>query len=178
MPTTPIHGLAAEFETPEAIVRAARAAHDAGYRRMDAYTPYPMEALADALHYHRTHVPAVMFVGGLVGGIVGYLMQYYLMAVDYPINVGGRPLHSWPAFIPVTFEMTILFSALSGVFGMLGLCGLPMPYHPLFHLPRFARASQDRFFLCIEAVDPNFDRERTRRFLEELGPCAVDEVPT
>lgn len=172
-----IHGLAAEFETPEAIIHAVRTAHDAGYRRMDAYTPYPMEELADALQFHRTRVPMIMFLGGLVGCLSGYLMQYYLMAVDYPLNVGGRPLHSWPAFIPVTFEMTILISALAGVLGMLGLCGLPMPYHPLFHLPYFARASQDRFFLCIEATDPSFDRERTRHFLENLGPCAVDEVP-
>jgi hypothetical protein len=175
--STPLYGLVAEFATPEAIARAVRAAYDAGYRRMDAFTPYPMEELAGALHYHKTHVPAVMFIGGLVGGIGGYLMQYYLMAVDYPINVGGRPLHSWPAFIPVTFEMTILISALSGVLGLLGLCGLPMPYHPLFNVPGFVRASQDRFFLCIEAKDARFDGAETRRFLESLQPCAVEEVP-
>lgn len=174
---TRLYGLLAEFATPEALVHGVRAAHDAGYRRMDAFSPYPMEELADALHYHKTRVPMVMFLGGLVGCISGYLMQYYLMAVDYPINVGGRPLNSWPAYIPVTFEMTILLSALAGVFGLLGLCGLPMPYHPLFHVERFARASQDRFFLCIEAKDGRFDLEDTRRFLQTLEPCAIDEVP-
>jgi hypothetical protein len=119
----------------------------------------------------------VMFLGGLAGGIGGFFMQYYLAVVDYPLNVGGRPLNSWPSWIPVTFELTVLISALAGTFGLLALCGLPMPYHALFNVPRFARASQDRFFLCIESIDPRFDAGVTRRFLEEQGAQAVFEVP-
>jgi hypothetical protein len=173
-----IYGLLAEFADPTALVHAVRQAHAAGYRRMDAYTPFPVEGLSDALGFRRTRVPLVILLGGLAGGVGGYLMEYWCNVVDYPINVAGRPLHSWPSFVPVTFEMTVLLAALAGVFGLLALCGLPMPYHPLFNVPRFAQASRDRFFLCIEQADPKFDRTATRQFLAGLQPRGeVMEVP-
>ncbi len=143
---------------------------------MDAYSPFPIEGLAEALGFRRTRIPLVVFLGGLVGCLGGFFLQYWVSAVDYPLNVGGRPLFSWPAFIPVTFELTILVAAFAAVLGMLGLNGLPMPYHPLFHVERFALASRDRFFLCIEADDPRFDRGETWKFLESLTPHGVFEV--
>jgi hypothetical protein len=177
MPHKPaVHGLMAEFDNPSALVRAARTAHEAGYRRMDAYSPFPIEELADALGFHHTRLPLIVLLGGLIGGLGGFWMQYWCMAIDYPLNVGGRPLNSWPAFIPVTFELTILGAALAAVFGLLGLNRLPLPYHPVFNVERFALASTDRFFLCIEASDPKFDLEGTRQFLAGLGPRAVSEV--
>lgn len=166
----------AEFENSQDLVNAARQARAAGYRRMDAYTPFPVEGLAEALQLGSTRVPFIVLIGGIIGAVLGYGMQYYLSAVDYPLNIGGRPYHSWPAFIPVTFEMTILVAGLFAVLGMLALNGLPMPYHPVFNVPRFALATRDRFFLCIEATDPLFDREETRRFLERLLPRVVTEV--
>jgi hypothetical protein len=175
--TPPIYGLAAEFESPADLVRAARSAREAGYRRMDAYTPFPVEELAEALGFRKSRLPLVILLGGLVGGVSGYFMQYYAAVIGYPVNVGGRPLNSWPAFIPVTFELTVLVGALAAVLGMLGLNGLPRPYHPLFHVPRFALASRDRFFLCIEAADPRFDVEQTKQFLAGLHPREVTEVP-
>jgi len=173
----PIYGLVAEFSQPADVVAAARAARGQGYTRLDGYSPYPLEELAEALHIHRTGMPLVMLIGGIVGCIGGFLMQYYAACIGYPVNVGGRPLNSWPAFIPVTFELTVLLSALAGVFGLLGLCGLPTPYHPLFHVPQFARATQDHFFLCIERRDPRFDLDRTREFLRGTGALSVEEVP-
>ncbi|HEV3261898.1 MAG TPA: DUF3341 domain-containing protein [Gemmataceae bacterium] len=173
----PIYGLLAEFDNPTDLLQAARAARHDGYRNMDAYTPYPVEELAEALGFRRTRVPMVVFVGGLLGCIGGYVMQYYCAVISYPVNVAGRPLNSWPSFIPVTFEMTILLAALSGVFGLLALCGLPRPHHPLFNVPRFALASRDRFFLCIEATDPKFDREASRQYLAGLHAREVTEVP-
>jgi Protein of unknown function (DUF3341) len=174
----PIHGLMAEFKTAEEILQATRRAWQEGYRHMDAYTPYPVEGLAAELGLPRTQVPFVVLIGGLVGAAAGFFMQYWAMAVDYPINVGGRPYNSWPVYIPITFEMMVLVASFAALFGMLFLNGLPQPYHPVFNEPRFARASQDRFFLCIEATDPKFDRQATEDFLIGLQPDGkVMEVP-
>jgi len=172
----PNYGLMAEFDDAHALVEAARRAREAGYRKMDAYSPVPIEELDEALKLPRNKLPLIVLLGGLTGGSLGYLMQWYIAVVDYPTNIGGRPLHSWPAFIPITFEMTILFAALSAVLGMLALNGLPMPYHPVFNVPRFALASRNRFFLCIESIDPMFDQEATAAFLESLGAREVSEV--
>ena len=171
-----VHGLMAEFEDPTALVAAAHRAHHEGYRRMDAYTPFPIEELHEALGLHHTRLPLIVLIGGIVGCLAGYVLQYWVSALAYPLNVGGRPLHSWPSFLPVTFECTILGAALSTVFGMLALNGLPMPHHPVFNAPRFALASRNRFFLCIEAEDPKFDLDETRRFLESLSPREVSTV--
>jgi hypothetical protein len=166
----------AEFRTPAELVAATRTAREVGYRRLDAYSPFPIEDLADALDFHDSRVPLLVLCGGILGAIAGYGLQYYTAVIDYPMNIGGRPLHSWPAFIIPTFETTILFAAGTAVLGMLALNGLPQPYHPVFNVPRFALASRDRFFLCLEARDPKFDRVETRRFLESLGPREVVEV--
>jgi hypothetical protein len=176
-PRTPIYGVLAEFETAEEILAAARRARQAGYRDIDAYTPYAVEGLADELGLPRTRVPFVVLVAGLVGAAVGFFMQWWTMAVDYPFNIGGRPQNSWPVFIPITFEVMVLVASFAALLGMLFLNGLPRPHHPLFNVPQFARASQDRFFLCIEATDARFDRERTRQFLMDLRPTEVMEVP-
>ncbi len=173
----PVYGLLAEFDEPDRLVAAARAAHDNGYRKMDAYTPFPVEHLAEAIGMRTTRLPRLIFAGGLVGCLGGFFLQYWVSVSAYPENIGGRPFNSWPSFIPVTFELTILLAALTAVCGMLGLNGLPMPYHPLFNVPRFAQASRDRFFLCIEARDPRFDRETTRRFLETQQPRKIFDVP-
>ena len=170
------YGLLAEFDDATSLVAGAAKARDAGYRRMDAYSPFPIEELHHALGSHQTKLPLIVLIGGLVGCLGGYALQYWASAIAYPLNVAGKPLHSWPAFIPVTFECTILGAALSAVLGMLALNGLPMPYHPVFNVPRFALASRNRFFLCIEATDPKFDVEDTRRFLETLSPLEVTTV--
>ncbi len=172
----PLHGVIGEFEDPAALVEAARRARQAGYRKMDAYTPYPIHELAEALALPRTKLPVLVFIGGALGCATGLLMQWFATAVHYPINVGGRPLASWPSYIPITFELTVLFAAITAVLGMLGLNRLPMPYHPVFNVPRFALASRDRFFLCIEAGDPLFDPAKTREFLASLGAREVTEV--
>ncbi|MGA3019291.1 MAG: DUF3341 domain-containing protein [Bryobacteraceae bacterium] len=172
----PIYGLMAEFDNPSALVEAARAAREKGYRKLDAYSPFPIEELTDALHLHHNKLPLIVLLGGIVGGLAGYLLQYYVTVIYFPINIAGRPLHSWPSYIIITFETTILLAAISAVLGMLALCGLPMPYHPTFNVPRFALASRNRFFLCIEARDPLFDRARTIEFLETLEPREVSEV--
>lgn len=177
-PTTPIHGLMIEFETADDILAATRSARLAGYRVMDAYTPYPVEGLASELGMRRTRIPMVVLVGGLIGAGIGFYMQYYTLAVDYKLNVGGRPYNSWPVFIPITFELLILVAALAAFLGMMFLNGLPLPHHPVFNVPQFARSSQDRFFLCIEATDPQFDRSATSDFLATLNPLGpVMEVP-
>ena len=175
-PRLHIYGVMAEFDDPSSLVAATNRAREEGYRRMDAYSPYPIEELHDALGEHHSRLPLVVLIGGLIGCIGGYALQYWISAIAYPINVGGKPLHSWPAFIPVTFECTILAAALSAVLGMLALNGLPMPYHPVFSVPRFALASRNRFFLCIESKDPKFDLEKTRHFLETLDPREVSAV--
>src|SRR5205085_4868666 len=143
----PIYGVMAEFDNPTALVNAARRAREEGYRKLDAYSPFPIEELSEALHLHKNKLPLIVLLGGITGLLAGYLMQYYVTVIYFPINIAGRPLHSWPAYIVITFEMTILFAALGAVFGLLGLCGLPMPYHPVFNVPRFALASRNRFFL-------------------------------
>ena len=170
------YGLMAVFETHEQLLDAARRAHAAGYRRMEGYSPFPIEGLAHALGHKRTGVPILFLIGGIVGGLGGYFMLWYSMGVDWPMNIGGRPLHSWPMYIPITFELTILCSSLLGFFGTLALCRFPEPYHPVFNVPEFSRASRDRFFLCIEAADPKFDEQTTWRFLERLEPCLITKV--
>jgi hypothetical protein len=175
-PRPTLYGLMAEFDNPTELVAAANAARLDGYRRMDAYSPIPIEELHEALGFHHTKLPLIVLLGGIFGGVGGYALQYWTQVIAYPLNIGGRPFHSWPSFIPVTFETTILGAALSAVFGMLALNGLPMPYHPVFNAPRFALASRSRFFLCIEARDPRFDLEATHRFLESLNPRGVSEV--
>ncbi len=178
MDTNPgLYGLVAEFDDPTTLVQAARSTREAGYRRMDAYAPFPVEGLPEALGFHRTKMPMLILIGGIVGALSGFALQYYCAVISYPINVAGRPLNSWPSWIPVTFELTVLIASLTAVFGLLALCGLPMPYHPLFHVPRFNRATRDAFFLCIEATDPRFERTVTRDFLAGLHPREVSEVP-
>jgi len=166
----------AEFDDPTSLVTAAEKARHEGYRCMDAYSPFPIEELHEALGAHHTRLPLIVLIGGLLGCIGGYALEYWVSVVAYPLNIGGKPLHSWPPFLPVTFECTILVAALSCVLGMLALNGLPMLYHPVFNVPRFALASRNRFFLCIEARDPKFDLESTRQFLETLNPREVTTV--
>ncbi|MFB3827089.1 MAG: DUF3341 domain-containing protein [Bryobacteraceae bacterium] len=171
-----IYGVMAEFESPTELVAAAREAHRAGYREVEAYSPFAIEELAEALHQPKNKLPLIVLIGGILGGLGGYLMQYYVTVWHYPINIGGRPLHSWPAYIVITFETTVLLAALSAVIGLMALCGLPMPYHPVFNVDRFAAASRNRFFLVIEAADPQFDRRGTADFLAALGATEVNEV--
>ena len=174
--SAPLHGIIAEFEQPEQLLAAARTAWQTGYRRMDAYSPYAVEGLAEAIGFHKTRVPLIMLLGGICGALTAYGMQWYSAVLDYPLNVGGRPPHSWPAFVPITFELTVLFASIAGVIGMLALNGLPKPYHPVFNAPGFKLASQTRFFLCIEARDPQFDVEKVRAFLATLAPLKIMEV--
>ena len=172
-----VYGLMAEFDTPQALLDAAEKTHHAGYKKIDAYSPLPIEGLAEAIGFHHDLVPLVTLIGAIIGGTTGYLMQYWMNVISYPVNIGGKPYHSWPSFIIVTFEMTILFGGLSAVFGMLALNGLPMPYHPVFNVSRFAFASKDRFFLIVFSSDKKYDPVATRTFLEGLGPKSLSEVP-
>lgn len=172
----PVYGLMAEFESPGKLLAAARAAREEGYRKLDAFTPFPVEGLAEEIGFHRNRLPLIVLAGGIVGCLSGFFLQYWVSVIAYPVNVGGRPLNSWPAFIPVTFEMTVLVAALSAVLGMLALNGLPTPYHPVFNVPRFAMASRDRFFLLVQAADPKFDQAGTRAFLEKTEPIEVSDV--
>ncbi|MBS1815157.1 MAG: DUF3341 domain-containing protein [Acidobacteria bacterium] len=171
------YGLLAEFDTPAELTRATYAAKEAGYRRMECYTPYPVEEVASALDVHDNRVPLLTLLGGLMGVTTAFLMETWISVWSYPINVAGRPLFSWPAFIIPAYEWTILFAGLSACFGMFALNGLPQPYHPLFNAPNFRLGATDnKFFLCLEAIDPQFDREQSRAFLEQLQPVSVVEV--
>jgi hypothetical protein len=172
-----LYGLMAEYDSVPALISASEKAYAQGYRRLDSYTPFPLEPAAEAIGFHKNYIALVVLIGGLLGGIGGYSLEYWVSVLAYPINVGGKPWHSWPAFIPVTFECTILGAALSAVVGMIVMNGLPMPYHPVFNSPNFSAASKDKFFLCIEAADPQFDITRTRQFLEATSPIVVTEVP-
>lgn len=174
----PVYGLMAEFDSAQELVAAAHKTHEAGYHKIDAYSPFPVEGLAEAIGFHKNRVSLVVLIGGLIGGISAYALQYWVAVITYPTNVGGRPFHSWPSFIIVTFELTILFGGLSAVIGMIALNGLPLPYHPVFNVPEFAKATENKFFLVVEASDPNFDAAGTRSFLSGLGPRMVAEVPS
>jgi ActD protein len=173
----PLYGLMAEFDDVTSLVNATKAAHAEGYRRLDAYTPFPVHELFDALDAHDRRLPLAVLLGGIAGCCAGFGLCYWVSAIAYPLNIGGRPLNSWPSFIPVTFEVTILLASFTAVLAMLGLNGLPMPYHPVFNVKRFAEhASLDGFFLAIEADDSKFDREKTRTFLQNLGAKEVSDV--
>ena len=171
-----LYGIMAEFAEPEQLLRAARAAYQAGYRKMDAYSPYAVEGVAEAIGFTKTRVPLIVLLGGICGALTAYGMQWYSAVIDYRLNVGGRPPHSWPAFVPITFELTVLFAAIAGLVGMLALNGLPKPYHPVFNAPEFKLASQTRFFLCIEADDHVFRVKEVREFLLSLAPVTITEV--
>ena len=171
-----LYGLLAEFDNSDQLIHAAEQARARGYRRLDAYTPYPIEAVSEALGHHHSKLPLLVLIGGVLGAFAGFGLQYWVSVIEYPLNIGGRPLNSWIGFIPVTFETTILFASLAAVLGMLALNGLPKPYHPVFNAERFALASRDRYFLCIETEDPRFDRAGPEEFLRRLGPVGVYEV--
>ena len=173
----PLHGLMAEFESSDELVNAARAARQAGYRALDAYSPFPIEDLDEALEFRESLIPRLVLAGGILGAVIGYGLQYYTMALAYPLNVGGRPLNSWPAFVPVTFELSVLTAAIVGVVGMVARNGLPMPYHPVFNVASFADASRDKFFLVVSADDPLFEPRQTEQLLRSLGAREVVDVP-
>jgi hypothetical protein len=165
-----LYGFLAEFDNPETLKTCIRQARQAGFRSMDAYTPYPVEGVSEELGIHHSFVPLIVLIAGLIGGLGGAFMQWYSSVFDYPLNIGGRPFNSWPSFVVITFELTILCAGLSGALGMLAVNNLPKPHHPLFNEPHFDRVTQDRFFFCIEAIDPKFDTDETWTFLESLNP--------
>jgi hypothetical protein len=171
-----LFGVMGEFSTPEDLLAATKRAREAGYKHVEAYTPFPVEGLSEAVGFRWTAVPLITLIGGVGGGLTGFGLQYWVAAITYPLNIGGRPLNSWPAFIPVTFELTVLGASIFAVFGMLALNKLPQPYHPVFNVARFAQASTDKFFLCIEARDPKFDLAETSKFLQSLHAQHVNEV--
>ena len=171
-----LHGVMAEFASPDELLAATRRTREAGYRNMDAYSPFPIHGMDEALALPKTRIPLLVLLGGLAGLTLGFALQYWVSAIDYPVMVGGKPYASWPAFVPVAYELTILLAGLTGGIGMLALNGLPMPYHPVFNVERFSLAATDRFFLCIEATDPKFDQEKTKKFLADLHAYQVYEV--
>ena len=165
-----------ELATTETLAEAGMVPREAGYKHVEAYTPFPVEGLSEAVGFKWTAVPLLTLMGGVGGGLTGFGLQYWVAAIAYPLNIGGRPFNSWPAFIPVTFELTVLGASIFAVFGMLALNKLPQPYHPVFNVERFSQASTDKFFLCIEARDPKFDLAETSRFLQSLHAQHVNEV--
>ena len=172
----PLYGVMAEFENPTDLVAAARRVYSLGYRRINGYSPYPIEELSEAIGFTHTSLPLIVFIGGVIGGLSGFFMQYWIEVINYPLNVGGKPYNSWPAFIPITFEMTVLFAAFAAVLGMLVLNKLPQPYHPVFNAPNFALATRDRFFLAIEANDPKFNHAEVVELLKSLDALEVNDV--
>jgi hypothetical protein len=172
----PIYGLMAELPSAEALVEAAHKVHEAGYKHVDAYTPYPIEEVAHALGHHRSKLPLIVLIGGLCGMVGGYLLQSWAAVLEYPLNIGGRPLATWPAFVIPSYELTILFAALTAAIGMIVMNGLPEPYHPVFNVDRFTLASSDKFFLVIEAADAHFGKDQTHSFLQGLGAKGVYDV--
>jgi Alternative complex III, ActD subunit len=174
--TDELFGLMAEFPDADKLLEAARRVREAGFRDFDAYSPFPVDGMGEAIDQKRSVIPLLVFGAGVTGAITAVAMMWSSQAFFYPINSGGRPLASWPAWIPITFELTILFAALTAVVSMFFFNRLPMPYHPVFNVPAFQRASQDRFFLCIESKDPKFDLDETRRFLQGLAPVEVSDV--
>lgn len=171
-----LYGLVAEFDNEHQILEAAQKAYKNGFRNMDAYSPFPVHGLSEAIGFKKCAVAPLTLIGGLTGAVTAFSMQYFASVIHYPWDIGGKPDFSWPSFMPITFELTILFGAFAAFFGMLILNGLPQPYHPIFNAKRFERASSDGFFLCIEADDPQFSPHKTREFLESLKPVEVSEV--
>lgn len=176
-PRPDTYGLLAEFDDARKLVDAARRMREQGYTKFDAYTPFPVEGLHEAIGFHDTKLPAIVLGAGILGGLSGFGMQYFARVIHFPLNIGGKPLNAWPAFVPITFELTILFATLAAVAAMIALNGLPQPYHPLFNVSTFQAASRDRFFLCVESDDPKFRADETRRFLQSLSPLEVNDVP-
>ncbi len=172
-----LNGLMAEFGSASDLLAAAKTTHGSGYNDIEAYSPFPVHGLGEAIGFHKNYVPLAVLIAGCIGACVGYGLQYWVSAITYPINIGGRPLNSWPSFVIITFELTILFAGLTAVISMLVMNDLPRPHHPVFNVPQFDRASQDRFFLCVFAADPKFSAPETRRFLEALKPISIAEVP-
>ena len=176
-PITGIYGVVAEFADPQALLDAANKARERGYTEMDAFSPFPIHGMSEAVGFHKSRLSAIVLTMGIIGGLGGFFMCWYANVISYPLNIGGKPYNSWPAFIPIAFECAILLAALGAVFGMLALNGLPMPYHPMFNLPRFDQASRDKFFLVIQARDPKFKVEDVRDFLDTLQPREIVDVP-
>ena len=175
-PATPYYGLMAEFSSADALLSAARRVREAGYTKFDPMSPFPIHGMGEAIGFKERSVAKIVLVGGILGLLGGYGLEYYTQVIDWPMNIGGRPPHAWPMFVPPAFETTILLASISALVGMLALNGLPQPYHPVFNAPRFSLASQDAFFLVIEADDPKFDAAETRRMLDSLQPREVVEV--